>query len=41
MTQIAIPKRIYGNYYVFIKTDAGNNVFEHTSEGNNVHISKV
>ncbi len=33
---LALPNGISGNYYVYVKTDAGNNVFEYLNEGNNV-----
>lgn len=36
---VILPVTISGTYYFFIFTDAGNAVFEHTDEGNNIERS--
>lgn len=36
---VTVPDNITGPYYFYVKTDAGNGVFEHTFESNNVGAS--
>ena len=36
---VTVPDNITGSYYFYVKTDAGNGVFEHTFESNNVGAS--
>jgi len=36
--EIKIPSKIFGKYYIFVKTDYNNQVFEHTYEDNNVSV---
>ena len=33
---LALPNGLSGNYYVYVKTDAGNQIFENTDEDNNL-----
>ncbi|MEO5647983.1 MAG: CARDB domain-containing protein, partial [Chitinophagaceae bacterium] len=33
---IIIPSNISGNYYVYVKTDAGNSIYEFSNENNNI-----
>ncbi|XP_062587636.1 uncharacterized protein LOC134249283 [Saccostrea cucullata] len=37
---LKIPQNIYGVFYILIRTDANDNVFEHTDEDNNLLASK-
>ena len=38
---VSIPDAIYGNFTVIVLTDAFNNVYEHTTENDNIGISRV
>ncbi|MBI5475668.1 MAG: T9SS type A sorting domain-containing protein [Ignavibacteriales bacterium] len=38
---VTLPVTISGTYYFYIITDAGNNVYEHTDEGNNIERSSA
>ncbi len=39
--QVTLPKYISGDYYIYVYTDATNNVFEHANEDNNVLRSNL
>ena len=38
-TSVTIPNNITGNWYLFVKTDVNNDVFEYTYEDNNIYRS--
>ncbi len=40
-TTVTLPVTISGTYYFYIITDAGNNVYEHIDEGNNIERSSA
>jgi len=37
---ITIPRNIVGDYYIFVKTDVSDNLYEHEGEGNNITRSE-
>ena len=39
ITNVQVPEKIFGTFYIYIKTDAHNEVYEHVNEGNNVRFS--
>ena len=37
--KVSVPKYIFGTYFIFIQVDAGNSVFEHVADQNNILVS--
>ena len=37
--EVYIPKYIFGRYFIYVHTDARNDVFEHILENNNIYVS--
>lgn len=40
-SQVTLPNYISGDYYIYVYTDADNNVFEHANEDNNILRSNM
>ncbi len=38
---VAIPHKIFGDFYILVQTDVRNSVYEHLNEDNNVGVSQV
>ena len=36
---IVVPREIFGDFYIIVRTDVYNAVFEHTAEDNNIGVS--
>ena len=41
LKQVNLPGNISGSYYIYIYTDANDNVFEHANENNNIFQSQI
>ena len=38
-TTVVVPREIFGSFYIIVRTDVYNAVFEHTADDNNIGVS--
>ena len=39
IANVEVPRKIYGNFFIYVKTDIYNEIFEYVSDGNNIGFS--